>query len=57
MRILMVEDSGAMARAVKRGLDAEGLLTDIAADGQAGLEMRPQRLRTTPWSSTSCFRG
>ena len=39
MRILMVEDSGAMARAVKRGLDAEGLLTDIAADGQTGLEM------------------
>ena len=56
MRILMVEDSGAMARAVKRGLDAEGLLTDIAADGQTGLEMALSS-RTTPWSSTSCFRG
>lgn len=39
MRILMVEDSLAMARAVKRGLDAEGLLTDLAADGPTGLEM------------------
>lgn len=39
MRILMVEDSDAMARAVKRGLDAEGLLTDLAADGRSGLDM------------------
>ncbi|MCW2737250.1 response regulator transcription factor [Nocardioides sp.] len=39
MRVLLVEDSEAMAQAVKRGLEAEGLLTDVAADGHAGLEL------------------
>ncbi len=39
MRVLLVEDSTVMAQAVKRGLDAEGLLTDVAGDGPAGLEL------------------
>jgi two-component system, OmpR family, response regulator len=39
MRVLLVEDAEAMARAVKRGLDAEGLLTDLASDGRTGLEL------------------
>ena len=39
MRVLLVEDSTVMAQAVKRGLDAEGFLTDVAGDGQAGLEL------------------
>jgi two-component system OmpR family response regulator len=39
MRVLLVEDSEAMAQAVRRGLEAEGLLTDVAADGHAGLEL------------------
>lgn len=39
MRVLLVEDADAMAQAVKRGLDAEGLLTDVASDGRTGLEM------------------
>ncbi len=38
MRVLLVEDAEAMALAVKRGLDAEGLLTDVAGDGRAGLD-------------------
>ena len=39
MRVLLVEDADAMAQAVKRGLDAEGLLTDVASDGRTGLDM------------------
>ncbi|CAN5485761.1 response regulator transcription factor [soil metagenome] len=38
MRILVVEDERPMARALKRGLDAEGLLTDLVHDGRAGLD-------------------
>jgi two-component system OmpR family response regulator len=37
MRVLLVEDEGALARAIKRGLDDEGLLTDVEHDGRAGL--------------------
>jgi two-component system, OmpR family, response regulator len=37
MRVLLVEDAGPLGRAVKRGLDAEGLLTDVETDGVAGL--------------------
>jgi two-component system OmpR family response regulator len=38
MRVLLVEDAESLARAVKRGLDAEGLLTDVVSDGPAGLD-------------------
>lgn len=38
MRILVVDDERPLARALKRGLDAEGLLTDLAHDGPHGLD-------------------
>lgn len=38
MRVLLVEDTQALARALKRGLDAEGLLTDVVGNGRDGLE-------------------
>jgi two-component system OmpR family response regulator len=37
MRILVVEDDRHMARAVKRGLEAEGYAVDVALDGREGL--------------------
>jgi two-component system, OmpR family, response regulator len=37
MRILVVEDDRHMARAVKRGLEAEGYAVDVAFDGSEGL--------------------
>jgi two-component system, OmpR family, response regulator len=37
MRILVVEDDRHMARAVKRGLEAEGYAVDVAFDGSDGL--------------------
>ena len=37
MRILVVEDDGHVAGAVKRGLEAEGHAVDVAADGRDGL--------------------
>src|SRR5690349_10190952 len=39
MRVLLVEDVEAMAQAVKRGLEAEGMLTDVVGDGRAGLDL------------------
>ncbi|GAB7042800.1 MULTISPECIES: response regulator transcription factor [Catenuloplanes] len=39
MRLLVVEDEARMARAVQRGLQAEGFAVDVAADGPTGLEM------------------
>jgi two-component system OmpR family response regulator len=38
VRVLLVEDERTLARAVKRGLDAEGLLTDVVHDGTTGSE-------------------
>ena len=37
MRILVVEDDKHVARAVKRGLEAEGYAVDVAFDGSEGL--------------------
>lgn len=37
MRVLLVEDERPLARAVQRGLTAEGLLTDVEHDGPSGL--------------------
>lgn len=37
MRVLLVEDERTLAHAIKRGLDAEGLLTDVELDGRVGL--------------------
>jgi two-component system, OmpR family, response regulator len=39
MRVLLVEDVEAMAQAVKRGLEAEGMLTDVVGDGRAALDL------------------
>ncbi|MDR7273763.1 response regulator transcription factor [Catenuloplanes atrovinosus] len=39
MRLLVVEDEARMARALQRGLQAEGFAVDVAADGPGGLEM------------------
>lgn len=38
MRVLVVEDGRALAGAVQRGLNAQGLLTDVAYDGPSGLD-------------------
>jgi two-component system, OmpR family, response regulator len=38
MRLLVVEDEARFARALRRGLTAEGFNVDVAADGAAGLE-------------------
>jgi DNA-binding response OmpR family regulator len=37
MRLLIVEDEAAMARSLKRGLEAEGYLVDLAGNGEDGL--------------------
>ncbi len=38
MRVLVVEDEARLARALQRGLSAEGYAVDLAADGPSGLE-------------------
>lgn len=38
MRLLVVEDEPGMARAVQRGLTAEGFVVEVARDGRAGLD-------------------
>jgi DNA-binding response OmpR family regulator len=38
MRVLVVEDEPRLARALQRGLTAEGYAVDVAGDGNAGLE-------------------
>ena len=47
MRILIVEDEGKLAGALKRGLEDEGYAVDLAADGEEGLglaELEPYDL-------------
>jgi DNA-binding response OmpR family regulator len=38
VRLLVVEDQATLARGLRRGLEAEGFVVDLAADGAAGLE-------------------
>jgi DNA-binding response OmpR family regulator len=38
MRVLVVEDEVRMARALRKGLQAEGFVVDLVHDGQSGLE-------------------
>ena len=38
MRLLVVEDEARIAAALARGLEAEGFVVDVAADGPSGLE-------------------
>ena len=39
MRVLIVEDEERMARALVRGLAAEGMAVDVASDGETGLHL------------------
>ena len=39
MRVLIVEDEERMARALVRGLTAEGMSVDVASDGESGLHL------------------
>ncbi|GAB3802938.1 response regulator transcription factor [Micromonospora zhanjiangensis] len=39
MRLLVVEDEARMARALQRGLQAEGFVVDLAGDGPTGLDL------------------
>jgi DNA-binding response OmpR family regulator len=39
MRVLIVEDEERMARALSRGLAAEGMTVDLASDGETGLHL------------------
>jgi DNA-binding response OmpR family regulator len=39
MRLLLVEDEVRLAQALRRGLTADGFTVELAADGQAGLEL------------------
>jgi two-component system, OmpR family, response regulator len=43
MRILLVEDEQPFARAVRRGLEAEGFVVDLAGDGPEGLRLATGR--------------
>jgi two-component system, OmpR family, response regulator len=43
MRILLVEDERSFARALCRGLEAEGFVVELAEDGRKGLEMATER--------------
>ena len=43
MRILLVEDEPAFASAVRRGLEAEGFVVELATDGNEGLRMANER--------------
>jgi two-component system OmpR family response regulator len=38
MHVLVVEDNARLARALSRGLEAEGFVVDLAGDGPGGLE-------------------
>lgn len=38
MRVLVVEDEPGMARAIRRGLTAEGFVVEVATDGRSGLD-------------------
>ena len=39
MRVLVVEDDLRLAAALRRGLGYEGLVTDVAGDGEEGLRL------------------
>jgi DNA-binding response OmpR family regulator len=47
VRLLVVEDEAAMARALQRGLAAEGFAVDVASDGPTGLA----RATETPYDA------
>ncbi|GBC77095.1 Transcriptional activator protein CzcR [bacterium HR08] len=43
MRILIVEDEPKMAEALRRGLEEEGHLVEVASDGEVGLRLGSER--------------
>ena len=43
MRILLVEDERSFAQAVRKGLEAEGFVVELAEEGQEGLRMATER--------------
>ncbi|GBC81698.1 Transcriptional activator protein CzcR [bacterium HR10] len=43
MRVLIVEDEPKMAEALRRGLEEEGYLVEIASDGEVGLRLGSER--------------
>ena len=47
MRLLVVEDEARLARALQRGLTADGFTVDVAADGVVGLGRAPATGSTT----------
>ena len=51
VRILVVEDDKHVARAVRRGLEAEGYAVDVALTAPTASGW-PRRTPTTPWSWT-----
>ena len=51
MRLLVVEDEVRLARALRRGLTAEGFVVDVVRDGAPG-SSAPATATTTPWCWT-----
>lgn len=43
MRVLIVEDDSRLAAFVKKGLEEEGMVAEVAADGERGLELARAR--------------
>ena len=48
MRLLVVEDEARLARALRRGLTADGFTVEVAGDGVTGLEPAPGTATSTP---------
>ena len=43
MRVLVVEDEDRLARAIARGMEADGIAVDVAHDGEEGLRHATER--------------
>ena len=52
MRLLVVEDETRLARALQRGLTADGFTVDVAGDGVVRSRPGPATGSTTPSCST-----
>lgn len=56
MRVLVVEDEALLSEQLAAALSQAGYAVDCAADGERPISWdRPSN--TTPWCSTSVFRG
>ena len=56
MRILLIEDDAKIASFIEKGLKEAGFSVDKCADGQSGLESRPERSPTMLRLWISCCR-